>query len=118
MASLPVVKHLDPLEDGCLSLRAALRGALVNTLSFKRAEKALQHRIIVTIALPTHTHLDMKLGEHVLVGQARVVAAAVGVVEQLNSPLGCRLPSAIQSAASTRLSSRCAAIAQPTIKRE
>lgn len=69
MAKLAIVEDEGPFKDRCLSLLAALICVSVDSRGLERAEEALHHGIIVTVAFPAHAHLDVKLCEHSLIGQ-------------------------------------------------
>jgi hypothetical protein len=61
MATLPIVKDLDVLKNGLLSLLERLVGVQICPFSFEGTNEALHGSIVVAIALPTHADLDASL---------------------------------------------------------
>lgn len=59
-----------------------LIGLSMHTLGFERTKEALHHRVVIAVAFGTHAHLNLELGQHGLIGQAGVLAAPVGMVQQ------------------------------------
>jgi hypothetical protein len=113
--SLSIVKHEDPLQNGEFGLRMLLISLLIHSSGFHRTEEALHHSVIIAIASATHAHLKLKLSQQRFRSLAGILAALIRVLS--NSAVGLRRPKAFRRAASTMLSSRCAAMAQPTMNR-
>jgi thermitase len=83
MPSLPIIEHLDPLEDGESRGSARWPALLVDQLRLEGPEEALGEGIVVTVTGPTHGAVDPVRGEHSLIGSSRVLAAAIGVMNEL-----------------------------------
>src|SRR5919199_2932824 len=83
MASLPMVEHLEPLEEGesCSSPGGPVLP--VDQLRPKRPEAALRDGVIVAIPGATHRAPDPVSGENGLISPRRVLAAAVRVMHQV-----------------------------------
>ena len=112
--SLSIVKHEDPLQNGEIGLRMLLIVCSIHSSGFHRTEEAFHHSVIVAIASATHAHLKLKLSQQRFKKLAGILAA---LIVFSNSTVGLRRLKAFRRAASTMLSSRCAAMAQPTLNR-
>ena len=82
MTTLPIVEHLDPLKD--VLLGGFPRGVtlIVDEFFLQRAEEALDDRVVPAIALAAHGAGHLGVGEQSLVVAARVLHAAIRVVQQ------------------------------------
>lgn len=71
MEPLPIVEHLDVIENGCPG-SGACRERLVGTLRFERGEEALLHGVVIAVAGAAHAGLDVVGGQQgaVVVGGA------------------------------------------------
>ena len=92
-----------------------LIGLLIHSSGFQRTEEALHHGVIVAIASATHAHQKLKLSQQRLIGMADILAVLIRVLQQFLSKVASTR--CLPQAAYTRLSSRCAAMAQPTTSR-
>ncbi len=93
-----IIPARDPLKDSQLRLHLRVEATPIKQFTLQRGEKRLRHRVIVGGAHGTDrgygTHFAAALAE----GEARVLAAVVGMME---TPCGRRCASAMSMAAST-----------------
>jgi hypothetical protein len=67
MGSLTVVEHLNKFKYIWARFFTVSVVPVVNELSFECAEKAFCYRIIITVALTTHTDCNTQLSESLLI---------------------------------------------------
>jgi hypothetical protein len=77
-----VVVNLDGLKDGLASLVFVLKMAVKQEFVFESAPERFHGGIVVAISFAAHTGLDSGGGELRAVGDAGVLATAIGMVEQ------------------------------------
>jgi len=58
MSALPVVKHLDPLEERPSGLLSIGEHLIAHQFPLDRDEEALGHRVVITIPRQAHARLD------------------------------------------------------------
>src|SRR5437660_10454699 len=75
MHSLAIVKHLDKLKDLAPGFVPCLERAVMDQLVLQRAEEALGHRVIVTVASATHAGHQPMLSQDLPIGRRRILAA-------------------------------------------
>ena len=82
VAPLPMIEHLDILEDvlGCFAPRRVL--PMVHELALQRPEEALHTGIVPTVAFAAHTGCDAMRAEQLLVGPCRILTPAIGVMQE------------------------------------
>src|SRR5262245_48963379 len=77
-----VVEDLDVFEDGVVQLEARRPAPTVDELVLERCEEGLDDGVVPAVAFATHADGDTQLGQRLAVLRARVLATAVGMVEQ------------------------------------
>src|SRR5436190_23294804 len=85
MFSLSIVKHLNILKNRCSSFCSCLIGLMFNTFLLQSSKEGFHERVIVTIALSTHTDLNampLKQSEIALTG---ILASPIRMVHQPSS---------------------------------
>ena len=82
MSSLPVVEHLDVVEDPSACHVIGEELLVMGQLVFQGAEEAFDDCVVVGHGLATHTRLDAGRRQLGAIGTARVLAALVAVVNQ------------------------------------
>ena len=79
MATGPIVKHLQLLENGLPGLGSGPKGVVVDAFLFDRSEKALHQRIIVTSSFFAHAHLN-SLGPSGKIAFEEIGSHGIGVI--------------------------------------
>ena len=82
MATGPMVKHLQLLENGLPDLGSGPKGVAVDAFLFDRSEKALHQRIIVTSSFFAPAHLNAIAFQESKISLTRVLASTVGMMQQ------------------------------------
>ena len=80
VATLPVVPHFNKLEYLPARLRASPKGTIAQQLFRQGREETLDDCIVPTVADTTHARCAAGACEELLIGAARVLYAAVGVM--------------------------------------
>src|SRR5659263_249240 len=80
--TLPIVEHLDVIEQVPPGLRSCGVVPMMNPILFQRREETLRHRVVVTVPLAAHAADQPVFFQQGPVIPAGVLAPAVGVVEQ------------------------------------
>ena len=80
MFSHAIVKGLDVLKNAGTSLFMGLETLTRSAFALKRSEESFHHRIIPTIAFPTHAHLNPMLLQKALVSFASILAPPIRMV--------------------------------------
>src|SRR6266478_7653432 len=78
----PVIEALDVVEDGEPRLRASPEAVVIQPFGFEGVEEALDDGVVEAIAGSAHAANHPVAIEHVLVVGARVLSAAVGVMQE------------------------------------
>src|SRR6266404_5618480 len=86
----PVIEALDVVEDGKPRLRARPEAVVIEPFGLEGVEEALDDGVVEAIAGAAHAANHAVAIEHVLVVGARVLSAAVGVMQKT----GARTPAA------------------------
>ena len=83
-----IVPNLNVFKDGCSCqcMSCELTG---DTFSLKSAEETFSNCVVITISNPTHAHLDVRIDQAALVSRAGVLAALIGMVQQIICGLAC-----------------------------
>jgi hypothetical protein len=76
-----IVEDFDVVVDRVPRFAAHDPRVTINEFLLERAEKALDDRIVMALAFPTHAACDAAIFQHVLVFPARVLAAAIRVMK-------------------------------------
>src|SRR5258708_4307972 len=84
MQALPVVKHLDVLEDPVPGLGPCGKPLLMNQLFLQRRKETFHDRVVVTVPDATHAARDPVFTQHSLKRSAGVWAPAIGMVQQFS----------------------------------
>src|SRR5512138_2407824 len=89
--TLPIVPSFDVLEDGGASLGSRIK-LMICTFDLESAEKAFHGSVVEAITNPAHANLAVISGQALLIQVAGVLAALIGVMQQLSRwvPLGDR----------------------------
>src|SRR5262245_2913509 len=87
VTTLPVVEHLDVLEDRQTCRLTSRKPAPMNQLELERREEALHHRVVPAVPASAHAAHDAASSQRVLVDLARVLRPAVRVMVQTS--FGC-----------------------------
>ena len=75
-----VVEAVDVFEEGDFDLAACLPVAAPNELGLQRLEEAFDGGIVVTVAFPTHRHLEPVLAQQLLIVVGTILRPAIGVM--------------------------------------
>ena len=81
MEAKPVREALHIRKDGLSSLCTRLEACEINACALERSEERLAHGVIPTGAFAAHTDRDTHFCQERLIGMARVVTSAVGVMD-------------------------------------
>lgn len=79
---LSTFEHLDIVEERGSELGVRGPSSSPDELGLARAEERLRNRVIPAIAFAAHADLDAGFGEGTLISVARILAAAIRVVQQ------------------------------------
>lgn len=82
MEPLAIVEPLDKRKDLPARLVPRVIHLVMDQFILERAEEALCHRIVIAVALPAHTRDHATTHELPLIGQAAVLRALIGVMNQ------------------------------------
>jgi len=85
--TVAVIKHLDEVEDGEAGLVSSLEGAPIDQFLFEGAPERFHGGVVVTVAFPAHGRECMAAGQSVTEITTGILAATVGVEDQLGSRL-------------------------------
>src|SRR5262249_57789312 len=85
MPALPIVEHLDVVEERGAGLGMRAEGAPSQHLALQGCEEALGHRVVVAVADRAHRAADPRRLALVPEEQRGVLAAMVGVVNHTDS---------------------------------
>jgi hypothetical protein len=83
MASLPVVEHLDLLEDLCHGFLPGTILLVVNQFHLERSEEALHRGVVPTVPFAAHRGLHFELFHQFLIAAGTILAAPVGMMDQI-----------------------------------
>jgi hypothetical protein len=83
MQTLPIVPSFDILEEGDASLRSRIK-LMISAFGLESAEKAFHGSVVEAIAGPAHADLAVINGQTLLIQVAGVLAALIGVLQQLS----------------------------------
>ncbi len=75
-----VVEAVDVFEEGDFDLAAGLPVAAPDQFGLQRLEEAFDCGIVVTVAFPTHRHLEPVLAQQLLIVVSAVLRPAIRVV--------------------------------------
>lgn len=81
MSALPIVPHLDVLENVSLGLGLAMVVPVMHQFLLECSKEPLHRRIVVAVALPAHTAKHTMPGKQFLVIPAGVRTASIAVME-------------------------------------
>ena len=112
-----VVEPAEVFDDGELELVAGVPDAVGDQLGLEAVDEALGQRVVVGVADRADRGEDAVIGEGLGVVDRGVLAAAIGVMDQLDVGAGAAWCSAIRSASSTSVVRMWPASCQPTIRR-
>src|SRR6478672_1255833 len=82
MATGPIVKHFQILENGLSGLRSGPKSVAIHAFFFDRSEKALHQRIIVTIRFFAHAYLHTIAFQESAIALTGILASTIRVVKQ------------------------------------
>src|ERR1017187_10203787 len=88
METAPVIEGLDEVEDGLARFAASFEGTPIDQFLFERAPEGFHGGIVIAAGFATHGGEGLALRQSVAEVSAGVLAAAVGVEDQLGSRLG------------------------------
>src|SRR3981189_2910883 len=83
MEAAPVIKGLDKIEDGQASLVPGFETAAVDELQFEGAPEGFHGGVVITAGFAAHRGLGLSLGQGLSKIRASVLAAAIGVENEL-----------------------------------
>src|SRR6476660_7547716 len=86
MAALAIVPNLNELEQSPARMIARLEASVAEQLLRQRGEEALDDSVVPAIADATHADGEPRRREQTLIGLARVLASAIGVMEAAPRP--------------------------------
>lgn len=79
MSADGVVEHLDVIEDVATRFLPCCVGLLANALTFEQLEEALRHCIVVAVASPAHTGLEVVIRQKALPLMTCELATLIGM---------------------------------------
>lgn len=82
MSSLPVIEHLDVIEDLCTSFFSAGEAPMMNEFVLQIAEEAFDHGVVVTVPFAAHADRGADLFEPGLIVGSDIGRAPVAVMDQ------------------------------------